>query len=339
MVLEQLLGGDKLKLVINTRGTYLSKFGECFRIKADDKTSDISASKVEQIIITTSVALSTDALELAVENNIDVVFLKANGSPFGRVWHSKMGSISTIRRKQLKLQEHPLGVKLVIEWVTQKMENQIKFISKLASNRRDERRDSAKDAVNRITTEKIKILTFSKNRFINEIRGSIQGHEGIVGRVYFGALKELIPKQYEFSGRSKNPAKDYFNCMLNYGYGIMYSNVERACILAGLDPYIGILHVDNYNRTAFTFDLVEMYRIYIDQIVFKLCSQKKVKETHFDDVEGGYYLNKEGKQLLLGAYNEEMEKKIKYKGRKIELQNIIQFDCHNIANRILKEVD
>ncbi len=31
-----------------------------------------------------------------------------------------------------------------------------------------------------------------------------------------------------------------------------------------------------------------------------------------------------------------MEKKIQYKGRKIELQNIIQFDCHNIANRILK---
>ena len=34
-----------------------------------------------------------------------------------------------------------------------------------------------------------------------------------------------------------------------------------------------------------------------------------------------------------------MEKKIQYKGRKIELQNIIQFDCHNIANRILKGDD
>ncbi|MGV8146957.1 MAG: CRISPR-associated endonuclease Cas1 [Alkaliphilus sp.] len=328
-----------MKLVVNSRGAYISKLGECFRIKVDEKTNDISASKVQQIIITTSVALSTDALELAVENNIDVVFLKANGSPFGRVWHSKMGSISTIRRKQLKLQEHPLGIKFVIEWVIQKIDNQIDFITKLASNRRDERRDGAKDAVNKIIAEKNKILGFSKEKSINDIRGSIQGHEGIAGRVYFGILKELIHKQYEFNGRSKNPARDYFNCMLNYGYGIMYSNVERACILAGLDPYIGVLHVDNYNRTAFTFDLIEMYRIYIDQIVFKLCSQKKVKAVHFDDVEGGYYLNKEGKQLLVGAYNEEMEKKIKYKGRKIELQNIIQFDCHNIANRILKEVD
>lgn len=84
----------------------------------------------------------------------------------------------------------------------------------------------------------------------------------------------------------------------------MYSNVERACILAGLDPFIGIMHIDNYNRQVFVFDLIEMYRIYIDQIVFKLFSAKKIKKEYFD---------------------------------KIELQNIIQYDCHNIANRILKD--
>ncbi|EDQ96056.1 hypothetical protein CLOBAR_01823 [Intestinibacter bartlettii DSM 16795] len=148
-----------------------------------------------------------------------------------------------------------------------------------------------------------------------------------------------MPEKYKFNGRSKNPAKDEFNCMLNYGYGIMYSNVERACILAGLDPYIGIMHVDNYNRQAFVFDLIEMYRIYIDKIVFKLFTTKKVKKEHFDKVEGGLYLNKAGKEILISKYNEEIEKKIQYKGRKIELQNIIQYDCHNIANKILKEGD
>ena len=103
------------------------------------------------------------------------------------------------------------------------------------------------------------------------------------------------------------------------------------------DPFIGIMHVDNYNRQSFVFDLIEMYRIYIDQIVFKLFSSKKIKTDYFDKVEGGLYLNKAGKEVLIGKYNEEMEKKITYKGRKIELQNIIQYDCHNIANRILKE--
>jgi hypothetical protein len=36
--------------------------------------------------------------------------------------------------------------------------------------------------------------------------------------------------------------------MLNYGHGVLYSMVEKACIIAGLDPYIGVLHTDNYNN-------------------------------------------------------------------------------------------
>lgn len=329
-----------MKLVINTKGAYISKHGECFRIKADGKQQDISAKKVEQIIATTAVALTTDALELAVENNVDVVFLKGNGKPFGRVWHSKMGSISTIRRKQLFMQDTSHGLKFVKEWISTKMKNQRDHLNELSQNRRDEeRREIIKDGIDKIDKQIKNIGNIREQEKINEIRNTIQGYEGTASRVYFSALSKLIPKKYEFSGRSKNPAKDYFNCMLNYGYGIMYSNVEKACIIAGLDPYIGIMHTDNYNRTALVFDLIEIYRVYIEKIVFKLFAGKKIKEDLFDEVEGGYYLNKAGKEVLIGAYNKDMEKKIKYKGRNIELQNIIQFDAHNIANRILKEIE
>ena len=307
-----------MKLIVNSD---LSKVGECFCLKKDGQKQEISAKKVEQILITTSTALTTDAIELAVENNIDIVFLKKYGQPFARVWHSKMGSISTIRKKQLELEENIMGTTLIKEFLTQKMNNQIDHLNVLASNRRDERKLIIKEAVEKI-----------KNQ-VNNIE-SIENTTKI--RVYFKMLSELMPEKYKFNGRSKNPAKDEFNCMLNYGYGIMYSNVERACIIAGLDPYIGIMHVDNYNRQALVFDLIEMYRVYIDKIVFKLFSTKQVKSEHFDEVEGGFYLNKSGKEILIGEYNKYMESKTKYKGRNIELQNIIQFDCHNIANRILK---
>ena len=59
----------------------------------------------------------------------------------------------------------------------------------------------------------------------------------------------------------------------------------------------------------------------------------------FDDIAGGgFWLNKSGKELLIAEINEAFEKKIKYKNRLIKLENIIQYDCHNIANRILEEV-
>ena len=324
-----------MKLVINSEGIYLTKVGECFCVKKDRQKQEIAAKKVEQIIITTAAAISTDAIELAVENNIDIVFLKKYGAPFGRVWHSKMGSISTIRKKQLDLDSNEMGTTLVKEFLCQKMNNQIDFLNSLAMNRRDDRKNDIKETISKIKELVKKVENINDN--INNVRNSLQGYEGTASRLYFSKLSELMPEKFKFDGRSKNPAKDEFNCMLNYGYGIMYSNVERACILAGLDPFIGIMHVDNYNRQSFVFDLIEMYRIYIDQIVFKLFSSKKIKTDYFDKVEGGLNLNKAGKEVLIGKYNEEMEKKITYKGRKIELQNIIQYDCHNIANRILKE--
>lgn len=60
-----------------------------FCFKKDGQKQEISAKKVEQILITTSTALTTDAIELAVENNIDIGS-KKYGQPFARVWHSKM---------------------------------------------------------------------------------------------------------------------------------------------------------------------------------------------------------------------------------------------------------
>ena len=263
-----------MKLVINSEGIYLTKVGECFCVKKDRQKQEIAAKKVEQIIITTAAAISTDAIELAVENNIDIVFLKKYGAPFGRVWHSKMGSISTIRKKQLDLDSNNMGTTLVKEFLCQKMNNQVDFLNSLAMNRRDDRKNDIKETISKIKELVKKVENIDDN--INNVRNSLQGYEGTASRLYFSKLSELMPEKFKFDGRSKNPAKDEFNCMLNYGNGIMYSNVERACILAGLDPFIGIMHVDNYNRQSFVFDLIEMYRIYIDQIVFKLFSSKKI---------------------------------------------------------------
>ena len=327
-----------MKLVINSPGVYLSKRGECFLLqKRGGEKQEFSRRKVEQILITTAAAISTDAIELAIENNIDIVFLKYNGKPLGRIWHSRLGSISTIRRKQLLLQDHPYGLQLVKEWILKKLENQVALLNKLAMNRRDERRQIIKDAVNVISKQTENIRNIDENKVIEDVRGSLLGYEGTAGRTYFTTLGKLIPSAYAFVSRSRNPALDPFNCILNYAYGILYSSVEKSCILAGLDPYIGIMHTDNYNKTALVYDLIEMYRTNMDELVFKLFTTRKVSDSCFDIVEGGYYLNQEGEKLLIGEYNKGLERKVRHKGRNIQMQNIIQFDCHELANKILQK--
>ena len=89
------------------------------------------------------------------------------------------------------------------------------------------------------------------------------------------------------------PAKDEFNSLLNYAFGILYSKVEKACVIAGLDPYIGILHTDNYGKKSLTFDIIENYRHLASRTVFKLFTQKKVNKEYFDVFSKGQSFDKE----------------------------------------------
>ena len=109
-----------MQLVLNTFGIFLSKDGNCFSIKSEGTKKKVSAKKVESILITTGASFSTDAVELAVENNIDIVFLNKYGNPIARIWQPKLGSITTIRRKQIELYEKNEGLVFALEWIKKK---------------------------------------------------------------------------------------------------------------------------------------------------------------------------------------------------------------------------
>ncbi len=94
-------------------------------------------------------------------------------------------------------------------------------------------------------------------------------------------------------------------------------------------------HTDNYGKKSLVFDLIENYRIIAERTVLYLFSKRKVKKNYFDSVKDGITLNKEGKTLLITSINEELDKKIKYKGRSISKRDIIQFDCHQFAQRLI----
>jgi len=139
----------------------------------------------------------------------------------------------------------------------------------------------------------------TEDKFFEENRQKIMGIEGTISRIYFESINKLMPEKYKFQGRSRNPAIDEFNCLLNYAYGVLYSRVERACIIAGLDPYIGFLHTDNYNKKSFVFDLIENYRQWADEVVISLFAGRKVKDEMFDKLTNGFSLNKKVCRLLL----------------------------------------
>lgn len=321
-----------MQLVINTRGSYLRKKRNCFLVKNDEKVFEVSANKVDSILITTSAYISTDAIKFAVENNIDIVFLDYFGDPYGRVWHSKLGSTTLIRRRQLEIYENPEGLRLAKRWVVKKINNQIETLKLLKKNRK---------ALRRELDGSIKEIEGYKQR-LKGLRGTVEGKrqtiiglEGMASRRYFESISKTMPEKFMFAERSRVPAKDEFNCMLNYAYGVLYSMVEKACIIAGLDPYVGFIHADSYNKKSLVFDIIEPFRVYADRTVIKLFTTKRVKEAYFDKIPRGLSLNMEGKAVLIGALNETFDKPVPYKGRNVKAKNTIQMECHRIANRLI----
>ena len=332
-----------MQLVLNTYGAYLSRRGELFQVKVKDQSTEISARKVRSILISTGAAFSSDAVQLAVEKNIDILFLDKYGDPFGRVWHGRPGSTTAIRRLQLVAAQTDLGVQLALGWIGCKFDNQIALLTRMR-DRQTRLSAPLTEAIGSLKTLKEQTQDLADNACadtesisIDTMRQSLLGLEGRAGRTYWAAVSLLLPVHYRFEGRSRNPAQDPFNCLLNYSYGMLYGIVERACLLSGLDPYIGFIHTDHYNKPSLVFDLIEQYRIWADETVIGLFSARKIKQGQFDKLSNGLTLNKEGKAVLIEAFTDYLDTAIRYRGRNITRRDSIQFDLHRIANDLLSQ--
>jgi len=324
-----------MQLVINTPGTFITQKDECFRLKQKERVFDISPLKVESIVISNQAMISSQAVVLALEHNIDVIFLDSYGDPMGRIWFSKMGSTALVRRRQLEAMESPLGLQLVVDMVGQKLDNQARFLKKLMHARPGKEENFLLPIQ---TIEKAKSdVSSSGGSDLETARNSLMGLEGTAGRSYFQCLSGLLPENYQFKGRSRRPAKDPFNACLNYCYGILYSLVEKACILSGLDPYVGFLHTDNYNKKSLVFDLIEPFRIYGEQTAIYLFTGKKMKDDYFDAKEEAVSLNQAGKPVVVEAMNKHLDESIRYRRKNVKRRFIIQHEGHRLANILLAD--
>ena len=124
-----------MELYLNTYGTYLHKRGSMFEVKIGEEKKCISAQRISSIVISNAAQITTDAIQLALEYNIDILFLDQFGDPYGRIWFPRMGSSTYIRRKLLEIYEHDEGLKYVKKWISLKLNNQSEFLEELLSKR------------------------------------------------------------------------------------------------------------------------------------------------------------------------------------------------------------
>jgi CRISP-associated protein Cas1 len=332
-----------MQLVINTFGASLKRKGDRFVVRAGSNKLAVSAQKVQSILVTTAVYLSSDAVVLAVTHNIDIIFLDKFGDPYARVWPPRMGSTAAIRRRQLVTADSPEGLAFAREWIATKVRNQAEFLEEL-SQRRPAQRALFTRAIEAVRSALAQVDQLDGT--LDDQRGRLLGLEGSAGRAYFACLGQLVPEAHRFEGRSRQPAHDGFNAMLNYSYGVLYSIVDRACICAGLDPFLGYLHTDNYNKPSLVFDMIEPFRILAERATLLLFTGRRVRAEFFEPVPGGVALSKAGRAEFMPYYNERLDRTVKYpvqskpgKFRKIKRRDTIAHEAHALANRLLGKND
>lgn len=298
-----------MNIVLNSFGVSLQKESNLFAVFSQQGKQLIPPRDVKSISISKGARISSDAVLLAIENEVDVFFINQQGMPQGRVWSNRYGSVSTIRKNQLEFIYSPGSVVWIKQQVKDKMDNQTALLLALQNN--DARANRiAQSVMNAIADHKAKVDKL-EGRIVADIAPSLRGWEGAASRRYFQALNEYLPVKYRFEGRSQHPAVDMFNALLNYGYGILYGKVEGALIKAGIDPYIGVFHRDDYNRPVLVYDVIERFRVWIDYVAVRLCTEDVFTEECFSVKNGVYWLDGLGKRIFVQSVHDYMAEIIK----------------------------
>lgn len=120
--------------------------------------------------------------------------------------------------------------------------------------------------------------------YYNNVKsGDSDNREGLAAKIYWNSL---LGNSFKREREGCSP-----NSLLNYGYSILRAAVARALLGSGLLPNLGIFHKSRYNAFPLADDVMEPYRPFVDEIVYRLYEN------------GITELNKESKSEIMRVLN------------------------------------
>lgn len=320
-------------LVIQEYGATVGKRSNCLCIKSSGEEKEICADQIEELHIYPACSISADAIRLCVDKDIWILFLDKYGNPEGEILPFSGGCSPLYKRKQLLLTGNQVGVELCKEFLAKKLENRIRQLKQILRNKRNG--DTVlflSTRIKRMEEEREKILEYPGNT-MEEARDSLQGFEGAAGRAYFECISYLLPEGYQFSQRARN-ADDIYNCVLNYLYGILYAKIKKITYKCRLDPYIGIMHVDTYNKPTFVYDFIEGQRILCEELAFQICNNRQIGWKDMKREEKGLRFTEEARKLLISKFYSCLRENCYYRKKQVTVEKRIYLEMLEVAQKI-----
>lgn len=269
------------RTVVISKQSKLSYKNRFLVVKQESDEKYIHLSEIDTIIVDSiSVSISTYLLKELSDNKINIIFCDEKHNPFGEL---KSYYLSHNVSKKILLQT---------KWSQRKKNDLWQEIIK-----------------NKITNQALQIRKIKSQNYnlllsyVSEVvSGDKTNREGHSAKVYFNTL---------FTKKFVRNENDSINAALNYGYAILLSSFNKEIISNGYLTELGIHHKNEFNPFNLSCDLMEPFRIIIDNFVY----HNKERE-----------LNTDYKMDIVNILNS----KFKYNGKQYTLKDIIKLYTKNV---------
>jgi CRISPR-associated protein Cas1 len=282
------------------------------REKASDwRKLSIPIHHLESICVFGVSTISPPALDLCWEHGVAVNFHSEFGHLQARLTGVADTSV-TLRRAQFRAADVPARCASIARQI----------IAGKIQNSRNSLLRAARENEAEAEREKLQEVIGALARQLQYLEGQddlekVRGAEGMAAQLYFSVFTFMLKQQREafaFNSRSRRPPRDRVNCLLSFLYALVRHDCVAALTSAGLDPFVGFLHVDRPNRPSLALDLMEEFRPWLaDRLAITLINRQQVAAEHFVEREGGAVeFSEAGRKLVIKAYQERKQETVKH---------------------------
>ncbi|MEG2270564.1 MAG: type II CRISPR-associated endonuclease Cas1 [Bacilli bacterium] len=225
------------RIVVVTKQAKLSYRNGHMIIREEDTTM-IHLSEINTVIVdSTEVSITAYLISELMKEKIKIVFCDEKRNPQGEII-PYYGAHNTSKRIHLQIGwDKDFQTYVWTNIIHQKISNQLDHMKKIDANGWD------------------KLCQYLQDLTI----GDTTNREGHAAKVYFNAL---------FGKKFSRDTELDINAALNYGYSILLSNFNKEIIANGYLTQLGMKHHNEYNPFNLTSDIMEPFRILIDEIVY-----------------------------------------------------------------------
>lgn len=303
----------------------VGRSSETLTVTTEEETRKIPIQEIDAVVIHGYGQVTTQALQLCAHRGVAVQWMTAGGRFIAGITASP-GRVQQRIRQYAALTKSDVRLELARRLVHAKVETQLRYLLR-ATRGDDESRPAIQISLDRIRESLRCVANVSSPE-------SLRGLEGLAAKGYFAALpyclikgvaEELIPH-----GRSKHPPRDRFNCLLSFGYELIYTVVHRSILAVGLEPAFGFFHQPRSAAPPLVLDVMELFRTSLWEIPL-IGSINRNQWNVDDDFEvrpNHIWLTESGRKKALQLFEERLTESYKhpYTGQSLAYSRMVELE-------------